>query len=566
LVASSAASSCPRRARRLWSEEDGREPILATSQITVIPVIARKAEKADSAAKANRKILDTVMIQTLFRSLLMSAAFVLTGWGADGLTINCVDFQKIEINGRPARMILITSLGATGLLDAEARRLGLKGHETWVEAFRLTVRISESTPVQDAGQNFMAPIPIVRLPWWARLASHFFTIPVDGAVGWPEVRDNILVFDSAARTIRRVEQLPPETAGWMRLKVVPSDCLLLELPLTNGEMGVIWVETSESQSVLIPPTQWKEWKASYPHSARADEIKLGPLTLTDVAVKELSAGDAKVLLNVTPAATALWVLGISALTRLDLVVDGKNGRAYLHPKPPDPPHNPTNTSPSKGDWKVAENVRLSSDNLFVYSGLYKLHKNDFIGALADFNHTLELNPRNFDAYSGRGVIREVLGDYPVAVSNYDQVIKLRPDNSEWERLYRQALLWRLARSPEKDTNPAAGGKVVVLEPVVVYGYRQGRKEHWTKTLALFLDGMMDEKALLAAAKKSDGELPASEQKALASYYIGIMRLSKGDQKGACEWLQKCRAAGFKDDPEYYFSAAELVRMDAVVPR
>jgi hypothetical protein len=98
--------------------------------------------------------------------------------------------------------------------------------------------------------------------------------------------------------------------------------------------------------------------------------------------------------------------------------------------------------------------------------------------------------------------------------------------------------------------------VVALEPV----------KRWVQTIGLFLSGELDEKDLLAAARKSDGELPASEQKALASYYIGIMRLNKGDQTGARDWLQKCRAAGFQDDAEYYFSAAELARIDAVAPQ
>ncbi|MGO8698821.1 MAG: tetratricopeptide repeat protein [Limisphaerales bacterium] len=514
------------------------------------------------------------IIQILFRSLLLSAAFIPTGW-AEGLSINCVDFQKIEINGRPARMVLITSLPASGVLDSDARRLGLKTPGTWEDIARISVRISELTPVEEGGQTFTAPMLVARLPWWARLASHFCTIPADGAVGWPEVRDNILVFDSRDRVIRRAEHLPPETCAWLKCKVLPDDYLLLELPLADGGKGIVWVDTAESQSVMVPPAQWKEWKAAYPHPARGDEIKLGALTLTGVAVKEMSAGDAKDLLNETPAATAVWKLGMAALTRLDLVVDGKNGWAYVHPKPPEWPRNSTNSPAGEGDWKVAENVRLSSDNLFVYAGMYKQYKNDFTGALADFNHALELNPRNSDAYADRGAVREVQGDFSAAVADYDKVIELRPERSEWQRLYRRALLLRMGRLAETGAKPAAGGKeasesMVALEPVVVYAVRPkgaaASQKRWVETLELFLAGKLDEKELLALARKSDGELPASEQKALANYYIGMVRLSKGDQAGARECLQKCRGAGLKDDDEYFFSGAELARMDAPAPR
>jgi tetratricopeptide (TPR) repeat protein len=393
-------------------------------------------------------------------------------------------------------------------------------------------------------------------------------IPVDGVVGWPEIRDNILVFDSAKRTIRRVEQLPPETSGWLKLKVVPDDYLLLELPLPDGETGTLGLDTLEggSTAVLMSEAPWKEWKAAHSHPSRAEEIKLGPLTLTDVKVKEMSAREANDLLDETPAVKSVWMLGLSALMRLDLVVDAKNGWAYLNPKPP---LNKTNAPPEAGEWKVADNVRVSNDNFFVYSGTYKWYIHDYTGAEADYNHALELNPRNADAYSGCGTIRQVLGDFTNAVSNYDKVIALRPNNSAWERLYRQTLLWRLGRPPqEEEAKPAvveikSPEPAIALEPVVVQGARPRTKERWVKTLALFQRGDLDEKELLAAAKRHDGSESVSSQKAEAYYYIGMMRLSKGDQAGAREWLKKCRSAGMKDSSEYYFAVAELARMEPI---
>jgi tetratricopeptide (TPR) repeat protein len=540
--------------------------------------------------------------RTLFLGLLASAAFVFKAQ-ADEFSINLVESKKIEINGRPARMVLVTSLGSSLLVEAGAKRLGLKG-----------TGISKLTQVQAAGQTFVAPIPIMadpldRVPWlYRQLASlahpilyHQFknlytriTTGLEGVLGWTEVRDNILVFDANQRTIRRVEQLPPETAGWLKLKVVPDRCLLLELPLADGKMGALWVDTADRRSVILPPTQWKEWTAAHSpgplasdkvlglplfitthHEARADEIKLGPLILTDVAVADMPASDEARLLQETPAAKTAWVLGMDALGRMDLIVDGKSGWAYLHPKPPAKPPYPAvkdmaQAPTATGDWTVAENVRVSSDNFFVYSGEFKWSTNNFAGALADFDRALELNPRNADAYSDRGAVREIRGDFAEAVSDYDKVIELKPDYSEWERLYGQTLLWRLARTPNEDARAGANGKkssasVVVLEPVVVYGVRPDNKEHWAKILGQFLNGKLDEKELLAAARKSDSETTGPERKALAYYYIGMKRLSKGDKTGARGYFQKCQSAGLKDDNEYYFAVAELTRLDAAAP-
>ena len=154
---------------------------------------------------------------------------------------------------------------------------------------------------------------------------------------------------------------------------------------------------------------------------------------------------------------------------------------------------------------------------------------------------------NADAFSRRGVAREVLGDFSGALFDYDKVIELKPADSDWERLYRQTLLWRLGRPPEDFSKTLAGCKA-----------------GWTKTIARFLAGQLDETAFFAAAKKSDGET-VSEQKALAFYYIGMMRLSKGDTAGARDWFQKCLAAGVKGDDEYQFTVAELARLNAATP-
>jgi lipoprotein NlpI len=87
------------------------------------------------------------------------------------------------------------------------------------------------------------------------------------------------------------------------------------------------------------------------------------------------------------------------------------------------------------------------------------------------------------------------------------------------------------------------------------------KEGWTKSIGLFLTGKLDEKALLTAAEKP-GDESVNSQQCEALYYIGMMRLLKGDQVSARDFLQKCIATGEKNEDEYDFARAELARLDA----
>jgi len=345
----------------------------------------------------------------------------------------------------------------------------------------------------------------------------------------------------------------------------------------------------------LTPAQWQETKAVHPevpsdtvnHSTWsigsftaqtlwADEIKLGALILTDVPVENMPAAEAACLNKAIPGDEVAGVIGMGALNRMDLVVDGKNGFAYLRPKL-------GNKLPSGTEnWNIAENVRLNCDSLHVRSGidhcsrrnfdaasadytralelnpknadayanraLARLEKGDTAGALADDNRALELNPGNPDVYGVRALARQIQGDFSDALADYDKVIELNPDNSPSVRLFRQTLLRRLGRPTEDFSTTVAEWK-----------------GGWTKTVGLFVADRLDEKALLTVAEQKNA-VPALSLQCEAFYYIGMKRLFDGDKAGARDFFQKSVATGVRAYTEYQFAAAELARLDTAVPQ
>ena len=180
-----------------------------------------------------------------------------------------------------------------------------------------------------------------------------------------------------------MDQVPKEVASWMKLSVrtnLPwgSRGLVLEAPNPDGSKSVIFIGTGlKNGGVWLSPQRWREWKAAHPDQpttliaghhqlagsmvrerAWAKKLSLGALELTDVVVEEAVTAPPSLGLAPTEDVASF---GMAALKRLDLIVDGKNGIAYLRPnKTPalPPPYQPSGPSAafSPRDAKVDDLV------------------------------------------------------------------------------------------------------------------------------------------------------------------------------------------------------------------
>lgn len=175
----------------------------------------------------------------------------------------------------------------------------------------------------------------------------------DGWVGWGIVSHKVIELDASKQKFRFLRKVPNKAAGWTKLALrTDLGILALEVDNPDGSKGVVIVDTGSSSGVGLPPLKWQEWKVTHTNQpatliagymvepglivreqAWTDELSVGPLELTDVAVEEADPWSLKKVQS-GHAAT----FGMTALKRLDLIVDGKRGVAYLRPKKtPAPP-------------------------------------------------------------------------------------------------------------------------------------------------------------------------------------------------------------------------------------
>lgn len=71
--------------------------------------------------------------------------------------------------------------------------------------------------------------------------------------------------------------------------------------------------------------------------------------------------------------------------------------------------------------------QLTSKDLTI-RGWEKVRKQDYQGAISDFNQALHINPKDVFAYFSRGQIYTEIGDYRKAEANFTQGLRIDPNN------------------------------------------------------------------------------------------------------------------------------------------
>ncbi|HTB64517.1 MAG TPA: tetratricopeptide repeat protein, partial [Opitutales bacterium] len=464
-------------------------------------------------------------------------------------------FPGATVNDLPAKIIMDTGSTTAAISEVFANKDNLKfgppvpGNTT--AKILPHALLEDPARLEMVGQTFTEIFEIL------------YTRTIDGLVGWQDMRNNILVFDADQRQVSVVEQLPPETATWLKLKIKTSGQLLLEIPQADGKTGALLVDTGSPFGVGLPPTEWQAWKAEQADAPSttasfrdadgvtgnftevwANEMKLGPIDLTDVPVHEVTD-------PVVPKYVRfVGSVGMYVLARMDLVLDGKNGYAYLRPRAaPGPPYpgitrpgvtdDPASIEASNQNWVFTGNLTLKNDymqaaHFFILGNAQDSH-GDWNEAIASFDQALALAPDYVAAYLNRGITQGKKGDYGDALADFDQVLHIEPEAST---VYSNR---GIIKNKMGDLNGAIAdlSKAVEFNPTsanvyVTRGVLRSAKGDKTGSMADFAQA-----------------LALEPQNASIYFNRGLARENNGDLDGAIADLTQSLALNPKNAAAYY---------------
>ena len=182
------------------------------------------------------------------------------------------------------------------------------------------------------------------------------SIDCDGALAWNDFRNSIIQFEADPAGVTFLDKLPADAAKWpsWKLQTAPTNGLSanwlgFEIPRTNGRRGVVFVDTGSDQGLRLSRTSLGRWLEKHPGAPRTLEAYYCPGLAEGLVVGEqfwaasyeLAAGIRleEIPLSLSPNSEGLAdpdyeaTLGLFALTRVGVIVDGRAGRVYLQPCP-----------------------------------------------------------------------------------------------------------------------------------------------------------------------------------------------------------------------------------------
>jgi hypothetical protein len=278
---------------------------------------------------------------------LALASFVLSGVAG----VDARLWVEATINGKAAHLIFDTGAGDMVLFTKGAKRLRLSftnaPADVQLAPGEVPIGRTEECELQVGATKVRTSFGVLEVP-------KMLPFDCDGVLGWGPLANNIFMIDARQGALTCLTNIPGAATNWMNFALQTNSTVLeIEISQSGGEPSIISVDTGFKGGVKLAPDQWREWKSTLTNQpmtldayympgagmvvaeeAWAKKLAIGSLLVTDVPVTEANKAD------VGLGSTGYQMtLGLAALKRLDFIIDGKRGIAYLHAiETPPPPY------------------------------------------------------------------------------------------------------------------------------------------------------------------------------------------------------------------------------------
>jgi hypothetical protein len=253
------------------------------------------------------------------------------------------------INGQQAHLIFDTGADRLILFRKGAERLGLQITEPQPDLApppgAVTLAATELCEVTFLDNSIITSLGVLEMP-------SYLDMQADGVLGWGMFSKSVVRIDSISSKVELLEDAPEQLDNWTKLKLrTNSGYLSFEVPHANARPGLVLVDTGFAGGVAVPPATWQAWNTIHPEAPTtldsyfmpgaglvvkeetwAGAIGFGPLLLTEVPMME--ANQAQLALGSVGYEASL---GLAALRRLELIIDGTRDVAYVRLKSTPPP-------------------------------------------------------------------------------------------------------------------------------------------------------------------------------------------------------------------------------------
>ncbi len=287
---------------------------------------------------------ESLGIKNLLAVISLSAMCLLTAYAQNRITI------PANINGWPVHVAFDSAAPHSALFRSAAVRLGLK-----IDAPSSPVELRRGG-AQPAGWT-LAHFVIGTSMYSARCAILDSAIPVDvdGALAWDDLRSSILEVVADRNQAIFLERLPGKTTQWPHWKLVArsdedlsSRWLGFELPRSDGKRSAVLIDTGTDAGVYLSSARFKKWVEANSNAPVTIDAEYSPVTSDGLVVRDeywatsLNLAEGLRLSNVpvrecSPSDNAREgfeaTLGLFALTRLKVIVDGVGNMIYLKSVP-----------------------------------------------------------------------------------------------------------------------------------------------------------------------------------------------------------------------------------------